>query len=327
MDYVIGIDGGGTKTHLAAADRKMNIFCQVYGAGSGLTSLPAEQVRANLHQLLDCFFLKSALPLERCRCICLGSAGAGQERARQVLAGILAEKTGKVPLLVTPDGIGALAGGLEGGTGLLVISGTGSICCGRNARGKTARAGGWGHLMGDEGSGYDVGCKILRHVARAADGRDRFTLLTQLLQEHLGASDIYSLTDRIYSKKNEKSEIASLAILCDTAYSRGDWAAQKIMREAAAALAELVAATAKQLWRSLGNAPCQRSIPCVCAGSFLEKSANLKKHLRQELDILYPGVSLHSPAHSAAWGCAALAWEHVGQKTAKQHIGIKIGRC
>lgn len=314
MDYVIGIDGGGTKTHLAAADRDMNIFCQVYGGGSGLSSLPAEQVCANLHRLLQRFLLESGLDLENCRCICLGSAGAGRQHAREILEKILRERAGPVPVFVTPDSMGALTGGLEDGVGLLVISGTGSICCGRNAQGQVTRTGGWGHLMGDEGSGYDIGCKILQHVARAADGRGQPTVLTRLVQEHLGAPSIHALKDIIYDEQKEKSSIASLAFLCDIAYNEGDPVALKITQEAAAALAELAAAAAKQLWEAkTGN------IPCVYAGGLLEKSKNLKKHLRQELGILHPGITLLSPAHSAAWGCAALAWDHVNPK---KHIGI-----
>lgn len=306
MDYVIGIDGGGTKTHLAAAGRNMNILFQAYGGGSGLTSIPAEQVRANLLQLLDRFLQESGLSLSNCRCVCLGSAGAGRQQAREALEAILKEPLGPIPVFVVPDSMGALAGGLEGGAGLLIISGTGSICYGRNAQGKTARTGGWGHLMGDEGSGYDIGRQILRRVARAADGRDRPTLLTQLVQEHFQVSDIASLPDLLYRENWEKSRIASLAFLCGEAYRKGDQTAFDIMREAAAALAGLAAAVAKQLWEAGAE-----NIPCVCAGSLLEKSENLKKLLQQELDILHPGIALLSPAHSAAWGCAALAWEHI----------------
>ena len=305
-DYVIGIDGGGTRARVFAAGRNMEALYEASGGGVGLSSLPVQRVQENLSRLLGACFASDSLSQSRCRCVCLGAAGAGRAAARDALAGMLRQAAGPVPVYVTHDGAGALAGGIEAGSGILLSSGTGSICYARNARGETWRTGGWGHIMGDEGSGYDVGRKMLRAAVRAADGRDAPTQLTGMVLEHWRLRELDQVVEAVYSGEKGNSEIADLAPLCELAYQRGDRAALRITREAAGSLAELAAAAAKRLW------PPKEPVSCVCAGGLLENAPNLRKHFKEALEKKRPGVQLASKLHSAEWGCAALAWEKVG---------------
>ena len=276
-DYVIGIDGGGTRARAFAAGRNMEALYEASGGGVGLSSLPPQRVEENLSRLLEACFSSGRLSGSRCRCVCLGAAGAGRAEARNALAGMLRQAAGPVPVYVTHDGAGALAGGVEKGSGILLSSGTGSICYARNAQGETWRTGGWGHIMGDEGSGYDVGRKMLRAAVRAADGRDAPTQLTGMVLEHWRLEELDQVVEAVYSGEKGKSEIAELAPLCELAYQRGDRAALRITREAAGSLAELAAAAAKRLW------PPKEPVACVCAGGFLENAPNLRKHFHDAL--------------------------------------------
>ena len=210
-DYVIGIDGGGTRARVFAAGRNMEALYEASGGGVGLSSLPVQRVQENLSRLLGACFASDSLSQSRCRCVCLGAAGAGRAAARDALAGMLRQAAGPVPGYVTHDGAGALAGGIEAGSGILLSSGTGSICYARNARGETWRTGGWGHIMGDEGSGYDVGRKMLRAAVRAADGRDAPTQLTGMVLEHWRLRELDQVVEAVYSGEKGKSEIADLA--------------------------------------------------------------------------------------------------------------------
>ena len=149
--------------------------------------------------------------------------------------------------------------------------------------------------MGDEGSGYDVGRKMLRAAVRAADGRDAPTQLTGMVLEYWRLRELDQVVEAVYSGEKGKSEIADLAPLCELAYQRGDRAALRITREAAGSLAELAAAAAKRLWP-----PKEENAP------------TLRKHFNEALEKKRPGVQLASKLHSAEWGCAALAWEKVG---------------
>lgn len=304
MKYVIGIDGGGTKTHLLAAGEQMRTLFESFGGSSNLTCLSKEAVQHNLTDLLGRFFSDSGLPPGDCVSLCLGSAGAGRETARRDLEQMLraALPAPSCAIRVTDDAESALTGGADNGCGVLLIAGTGSICYGKNSRGTACRVGGWGHVMGDEGSGYDMASRILRAVARAWDGRDAPTALTQLVLDHWRLTGIDGLMDAVYRSGKGKSEIASLAFLCDIAYHKKDITAIRIVEECAASLAEFAAAADARL-----HLPGEE-LPCVYAGSLLEKSQPLRNHLKNKLREKCPGMELRPCAHDAAWGCARLAW-------------------
>lgn len=303
MEYAIGIDGGGTKTHLLAADRDMRVLFEAVGGSSNLTCNSGAAVAENLNSLLERFTAESGLSLADCRGLCLGSAGAGRASSRDELRAILEKALPNVRVAVTDDAESALAGGTEHGSGILLVSGTGSICYAKNERGETCRVGGWGHVLGDEGSGYDMACRILRAVARAWDGRGQATVLTGLVEKLWSVSGMDALIDSVYRSGKGKTEIAALAVLCDIAYNDKDKVAFEIVEACACGLAEM-ALTAAAVFPGYG------SIPCVFAGSLLIKSENLRAHLARRLREQEPAMRLLPCVHDAAWGCAKLAWQH-----------------
>lgn len=307
MQYVIGIDGGGTKTRLFAMDRRMGLLYEARGGSSNLTSCGSEAVRKNLTDLLQRAITESGLDPAECAGICLGSAGAGRESARQELRDILREAWDFGPILVTDDAESALAGGTADGCGILLAAGTGSICYGKNNRGQARRVGGWGHIAGDEGSGYAMACQILQAVFRAWDGREPATQLTGLVLEHWGLRDMDGLVDCVYRSGKGKSGIASLAPLCDLAYEAGDRAAHRIIERCARDLAEM-ALTASALFAE------GTKISCVYTGSLLTKSVPLRTQLEALLGKVRPEIALSPCLHDAAWGCARLAWDHAAEK-------------
>ncbi len=302
MEYVIGMYGGGTKTHLVAADRKMNILYETKGESSNLTSNSPAAVDTNLSSLLLKFRQESGLSPAQCQGVCLGSAGAGRDSAKKMLQDFLRNAGISSSIYVTTDAEGALYGGTETGYGLLLIAGTGSICYGRDCTGKVCRVGGWGHVMGDEGSGFDMSRRMLQAVAKAWDGRRSPTVLTELILKQWGLRDMDDLVDCLYHRNKGKSDIAALAFLCDLAYKKGDGAAFEIMDACAKELAELV--------KTAGNAFFKDpQVMCVYAGSLITKSPYLLHHLCRMLDGNHPKILFTQPKQNAAWGCAKLMWE------------------
>ena len=146
---------------------------------------------------------------------------------------------------ITNDAEFALAG-LDSGPGVALIAGTGSIALGRDASGRMIQVGGWGHLLGDEGSAYDIGRRAAQAAARAADGRGPTTALLQLVLERWGLTAPRSMIDHAYLTQ-EKAPIASLAPGVLALARRGDHVARAIRRQACEELAQAAIAVIDSL--------------------------------------------------------------------------------
>jgi N-acetylglucosamine kinase-like BadF-type ATPase len=198
---------------------------------------------------------------------CFGLAGFDRPEDRKILLEWTNTACWTHHLLMVNDGDLVVAAGTPEGWGIGVISGTGSIAVGRIPGGRTARAGGWGHLIGDEGSAYAVVLDALRLVARHADGRNpcspAYDLLTKRLLTALGITEISQLVTRIYAPDFHRAQFAALApeilAICNEIPEVG----ARLLAPAGAALAEMVIAVA----RSLGL--CPGELPLAAAGSFL----------------------------------------------------------
>jgi N-acetylglucosamine kinase-like BadF-type ATPase len=149
---------------------------------------------------------------------------------------------------VTDDALIALAGATAGEPGVVVISGTGSIAFGRNQEGRTARAGGWGYLFGDEGGAFWIACQAIRAARRWEEGWGLPTSLRARLLDATGARNINDLLHRCYTPEFPRPRVASLSILVNHAAEAGDPAAFEILDTAARELALLVIAVAGQLF-------------------------------------------------------------------------------
>jgi N-acetylglucosamine kinase len=175
---------------------------------------------------------------------CFGMSG-GPENKEEILAAML--RTGR--LVVTTDAVIALAGATASGQGIIVISGTGSIGFGRNGEGRTVRAGGWGYVYGDEGSGFDIARQALRAILRMDEGWGAATGLRELLLDATGARNANEVLHLFYTDEWPRSQVATLAPLVDSAAAEGDAVAVQIIGNAAQDLALLATSVRGQLWR------------------------------------------------------------------------------
>jgi N-acetylglucosamine kinase-like BadF-type ATPase len=172
--------------------------------------------------------------------------------------------------LVTNDGAIALRAALPAGPGVLIVAGTGSIGYGRTVSGDEVRTGGWGYLLGDEGSAFAVGLAGLAVVLRAHDGRARPTTLGAALLDAWALATPEGLIARVYRQPPPREEIAALAPLIAVAARAGDVAAAGIMDNAGGALGDLAATTARKL-----GVPPATPVPVVTAGGFWHAAADL----------------------------------------------------
>jgi N-acetylglucosamine kinase-like BadF-type ATPase len=151
-------------------------------------------------------------------------------------------------MIVTHDGAIALAGATAGDPGIVMIAGTGSLAFGRNAEGKSARAGGWGYVFGDEGAGFDIVRQALRASLRFEEGWGPPTALHRALIQATGATSASDVQHRFYTLEYPRPRIASLSKLVDQAADEGDQVATDILHSAAQHLAAFSAAVRRQLW-------------------------------------------------------------------------------
>jgi len=243
--FVLGIDAGGTKTVCLLADADGRVRASARGPGANLQSLGELEVEKVLHEVMD-----RVLADERAApaAICLGIAGVDRPHDNAIIGGIMRRIGHKAPVLVVNDALAALvAGAGDDGPGIVLIAGTGSICYGRNEAGRAARAGGWGYILGDEGSGWWIGRQALSAVMRAGDGRGPATRLTAGVLEHFAFEQVSDLVHEVYFRDTRRRAVAGLSGVVQGAADDGDVVARQILSDAADELVLAVRSVATRL--------------------------------------------------------------------------------
>lgn len=303
MQYIIGIDGGGTKTKLTVCTIQGEVIHSVIAGPSNILSSGYEAARESIQTVIHEGTGKKGYPLEDCVALCIGVAGAGRDTVKAQLETIIRETGYANALIVTHDAETALMGGTEGDEGILMIAGTGAICYGRNKEGMRHRVSGWGHIIGDEGSAYSIGIKIVNAVMKAYDGRGKKTWLTPLLLQQMQLEHEEQIIGHIYSPEVTKQHIASYAVLIDEACANCDEVAFKIIQETVEALYECVSAGLKKLGFE------DKEIKVIINGSVLVNNQYVNKGFKERIALHYPKVRVGTMEQDAAYGAALLAWE------------------
>lgn len=308
IKYQIGLDGGGTGTQVCVRCphcEKEEMFVLGPLNINGQTEEKAKQTIRQLQGELE----KRRLSEKDCTGIAIGAAGVSNPDAKKFLECQMEELGFSCPVLVYGDHETALAAELESCHGVILISGTGSICYGIDQEGNQVRAGGWGHLIDDQGSGYAIAVDILSAVVRAWDGRGDATVLTELVFEELGVSDVSGLIHNIYEPGRSKKEIATLAVLVEKARAMGDSVALHIEERAVDGLYELIQAVHCKM-------PEEKEI--VLAGSVLKNNQWIQCSLIEKLKTKEPQWNIRTARRSAAFGALRLLDKTEKQKGRKR---------
>jgi N-acetylglucosamine kinase-like BadF-type ATPase len=252
MKLFLGVDGGQSGTTAVIGDASGRVLgtgeagpCNHAAAGEGRAKLE-RAVAGSVAEACDQAGLDPrAVEFEAA---CFGMSG-GPEDKRDIISAILRVKH----LIMTNDAVIALAGATRDGAGIITIAGTGSIAFGRNAHGRTARAGGWGYIFGDEGGAFDIVRRALRASLRMEEGWGPPTRLREILLDATGSRDANEMLHRFYGDEWPRSRVARLAPLVDRAAIESDAVALEIVQGAAQDLAMLAGSVRGQLW-SAGEA-------------------------------------------------------------------------
>lgn len=239
----VGVDGGGTRTTLVAVDGTGNELARLDTSTSNAAVIghdaAARTLAAGLTDLAG--VCGSPLPFTAGW---FGLSGSDRPDDHDRLLPALRRFVRAITMTNDAE---MILGALPGRTGVALVSGTGSIAFGRDRAGRHDRAGGWGHRFSDEGSGYDLGVRALRAFAAEADGRGLTTAISPRLTAHFDLAEPHQLIARVYNPATTKADIAALATIVLDVARAGDPVAERIVDEAAAALASLAVATARRL--------------------------------------------------------------------------------
>jgi N-acetylglucosamine kinase-like BadF-type ATPase len=300
--YVLGIDAGGTKTVCLLADMQGRTLAEARGGGANLQAHGELEVEKVLHQVMVTALGESAPDRDvRPAAICLGIAGVDRPQDAAAVRGIMQRIGWKARTLVVNDALVALAAGAGDDPGVVIIAGTGSIAYGRDGADRAARAGGWGYLLGDEGSGFWIGRRALSAIVRAADGRGPATSLTALVMAHLDLVRPSDLIHQTYYRDLRRGAIAGLAPLVEKARADGDAVAADILSQAAR---ELTAAAASVVTRLDMRG---EVFPTILAGGIFKAVPWLAGELIQLLSEVAPRSDVRVLEVEPATGAVRLA--------------------
>ena len=246
MPYFLGIDGGGTKTTCVVGDESRLLVSATAGP-SNIVRVGEAQARESLHRAARQACSAAGITLGQIARTCVGGSGAGRAELAETVRAILAE------LLATPiDVVGdmqiALEAAFDTGPGVVVIAGTGSIAYGRNSRGDTMRAGGWGFAIGDEGSAHWIGREAVRAILQESDTTDDVAAFfeTSLVQGLFKAWGVRSILD--LARAANSVPPPDFAALFPAVVASKDEFARDVLREAGRELARVAEVVLRRLF-------------------------------------------------------------------------------
>lgn len=291
----IGVDGGGTHARAVVVDEDGRELARRTGPAGLVDPRDPGSAAAAIAQLVRTALLDAGKP--SAAALCCGLAGAGRPHEREAVRIALTLEHLAERIVVVGDAEAAMADAFPDGTGVLVVAGTGSIAWARTTDGDALRVGGWGQLLGDEGSGYDIALQGLRAVAHAADGRAPHTALTTVL---LAAAGVSSPDDLIaWTAGAAKAQIAALAPSVLSCASRGDQAALTIRGNTVRSLVEMTAAAAL---RSGAH-----TLTVALTGGLIAGNGPLRDFVSEAVRERLPGANVTDRPVDAAFGAARIA--------------------
>ncbi|WP_028775786.1 N-acetylglucosamine kinase [Shimazuella kribbensis] len=291
MQYVIGVDGGGTKTVAVAYDLEGNVL----GEGrSGFSNVMVDFHEATKHILAAIKQAQQHLENEDCKYIYLGIAGSEGIENKDELIQILADEF-QSEISVVNDSIIAHAATLKGKDGILAISGTGAIAVGIKGD-KCVFSGGWGHLLGDEGSGYWIVMEAFRQIIVETDESLPLCKLSDAILYEMGYTDPQDI--KLYAYSRPKAEIAKLSRVVTRLADAGDEIASRILYDAGQQLGRMT-------WNCCKKLGLNDEVVIGLSGSIFEHIPQVmdsyKQYLSEKIQVPITLVQNEVPATKGAY--------------------------
>jgi len=307
--YVIGVDGGGTKTDLVLVDLAGNLVGMEKVGSTNYQAVGGEKLRDELLEGFSGLANATNVDIDRIDHIFLGLAGAGRETDQEEIKTLFDDTVFAGKITVDSDAIVALAGAFGTNPGIILIAGTGAICFGSNQDGKIVRSGGWGYLLGDEGSGYYIGREAIMASLKDFDGRGEKTKLKEKLEQRFELDSIDKIIPFIYQDEIDRVIIANIAPLVFDCVKEGDFISGEIIRKTGHEMGLLAKSVAKQLGFS------GEEINVSLIGSIFKQKEMLVNQISKELFEISWNVTIVEPRFQPSFGAALMGLK-------KQNVNI-----
>lgn len=304
--FWLGIDGGGTNCRAAIVNDSGDVLAEGQAEAANFLRVGLERAVAHIKSAVHQACERAGINPAQITAACIGLAGVSHPDHNRQMLNALKEVLPIPDISLETDARVALAGATGNKAGVVVIAGTGSIACGINDRGRFARSGGWGPIMGDEGSGSYIGRRALEAVMMAWDYRGKPTSMMDPVLKHFGVGSPPELTTVIYdSSSKEKGEvqakIAQLSRIAVRAAQEGDSVAREILTDAAEELAKTAIAVIEQLRME------HETFRVAYVGGVFEAGELILKPLREAIQKVAPAAEIAPPLDSPVIGAVKMA--------------------
>lgn len=306
MDFIIGIDGGGTKSIGYITNENGKILGVVKSGSLNFHSQGQEGVKHNLQKLIKQLVDLAGCTIEDVEIISMGIAGIGREKDREIFLNIINSLNISAKLLLTTDIHIALVGAHGREKGIFTLSGTGSIAYGIDSCGKKHRLGGWGHIVGDEGSGYDIGRKGLELVAKTIDGRESSSLLVDMVFEQYGVKNTDEFISYVYNPLRTKADIAKISETVYYCASKGDIKSLEILERASQDLVNLTI-------ELINKVSIEDELVVSVGGGIFDNMELVYEYFTNALNKYDSNINVKRPMYSPIIGALILAFNYLNK--------------
>lgn len=297
QSFYLGIDAGGTKCELMIADANLKKIYESKFKSLHYSVVGAKVIAEKFSVLIKDILKKNKLDIKNCKGICIGLAGAREDADRNLLKKEFSKRLKFDKIRIETDTMTGLYGAFNGADGLILISGTGSVLFGKSQN-KIYRIGGWGRILGDEGSGYWIGLQALKHAAKEYDLlniKPRTTLAKAIKKEH-GLSE-KNIVEQVF---HGSFPIQNVAPLVMKLAGKKDKTCMKIVNEAIDGLLYHLETFIKVARR-------KKPIDVAFIGSIIETDNPLSKKFRQRIKKELPLINIVKKKNPPVYGAIILA--------------------
>ena len=300
-NFLIGIEGGGTKSTAVITDSRGKILARSNGMATNPNTVGFEIAAKVCFRLISECCKKANCVLKEISSVVIGTAGAGsktnQSKLKKILHSYCVKKNIHPTIIITSDAHIALAGALGNESGIIMIAGTGAIVFGRNHDSQIFRIGGWGKILGDDGSGFAIARDAVKEVVSSFDKKMEATALTKSALKYFGAKSVPDLPSKI---ANGKKELSSFSPRVIALAQKKDFRSLFVVEFHCNALLQ-------QLQLACNHFPNIHKLPLVLLGGLLENENFYSQMLKDKIEQYFPQLEIQKQKFPSAYGAILLS--------------------